>query len=273
VTSSRKSGSSSAWGAGGTPSLRSAVSCSVSCPASEPWSGRYWTVQTTAAGRLSPRSEHPPAAAASTPIPAVCRTQGLIRLILPSTTPRVSDFTPMDDGGVHLGAWTRRSRTHRVPEAAWAPVDEDDHVRRTIPASADETFALLADLRGHHRWIPLTTTDAPPPPARPGDALTALTAGVLPDRMRVEHVRPPSVDGGPGVLGVRKLGPVLLGDVEITVTPAGPGASVVDWREDVWLRGPLPRRLTRLLLTPPLEAMTALALRRVERHLDVAGDH
>lgn len=139
-------------------------------------------------------------------------------------------------------------------------------MRRTIPASAAETFALLTDLPGHHRWIPLTTTDAPPPPARPGDVLTAVTLGVLPDRMRVEHLRPPA-EGAPGVLVVRKLGPVLLGPVEITVTPTGPRACVVHWREDVWLRGPLPRRLTALLLTPVLEAMTAVALRRVEQHL------
>lgn len=156
-------------------------------------------------------------------------------------------------------------------QARWATgagMGEDDDVRRTIPASADETFTLLTDLRGHHRWIPLTTTDAPPPPARPGDALIALTAGVFPDRMRVEEIRRPSDDGGaPGVLVVRKLGPVLLGPVEITVEPLGPDACTVDWREDVWLRGPLPRRLTRVLLAAPLELMTALALRRVERHL------
>jgi hypothetical protein len=145
---------------------------------------------------------------------------------------------------------------------------EDDGVRRTIPAPADETFTLLTDLRGHHRWIPLTTTDAPPPPARPGDALIALTAGVFPDHMRVDEIRPPSDDdGGRGVLVVRKLGPVLLGRVEITVEALGPDACTVDWREDVWLRGPLPRRLTSLLLAPSLETMTALALRRVERHL------
>jgi hypothetical protein len=97
--------------------------------------------------------------------------------------------------------------------------------------------------------------------------LIALTAGVFPDRMRVEEIRPPSGDGAPGMLVVRKLGPVLLGRVEITVEPLGPDASTVDWREDVWLRGPLPRRLTRLLLAVPLDVMTALALRRVERHL------
>jgi hypothetical protein len=140
-------------------------------------------------------------------------------------------------------------------------------VRRTLPAPAPVAFALLADLRGHHRWIPLTSTDAPPPPVRRGDTLTALTAGIFPDRMRVEDVRHPDDVHHHGELHVRKLGPVLLGDVRITVTPTGPGTSVADWREDVWLRGPLPRGLTRLLLTPVLEAMTALALRRVERHL------
>ncbi|PFG38920.1 polyketide cyclase/dehydrase/lipid transport protein [Georgenia soli] len=144
-------------------------------------------------------------------------------------------------------------------------------MRRTLPAPAPEAFALLADLRGHHRWIPLTTTDAPPPPARRGDVLTAVTAGFFPDRMRVEHVRHPDAVRQDGELRVRKLGPVLLGDVTITVTPAGPGTCVADWREDVWLRGPLPRALTRLLLTPVLEGMTALALRKVERHLAGSG--
>ncbi|WP_043502275.1 SRPBCC family protein [Georgenia sp. SUBG003] len=145
-------------------------------------------------------------------------------------------------------------------------------MRRTLPAPAAEAFALLADLRGHHRWIPLTTTDAPPPPARRGDVLTAVTAGFFRDRMQVEDVRHPDGDRHDGELRVRKLGPVILGDVRITVTPAGPGTCVADWQEDVWLRGPLPRGLTRLVLSPVLEAMTALALQRVARHLTTAAD-
>ncbi|MPV38732.1 SRPBCC family protein [Georgenia subflava] len=140
-------------------------------------------------------------------------------------------------------------------------------MRRALPVPAAAAFGLLTDLAGHHRWIPLTRTDAPPAPPRPGDLLTAVTAGVLPDRMVVTEVRAPAGDTA-GVLRVRKEGPLLLGPVTIAVEPAGHDRCTVRWTEEVWLRGPLPRPLTRLLLAPTLEAMTAVALRWVARHLD-----
>ena len=62
-----------------------------------------------------------------------------------------------------------------------------------------------------------------------------------------------------------KVGPVLLGEVAIVVAPAGPGRARVRWTEDVYLRGPLPRRLTTALLHPVLTAMTTLALWRMDR--------
>ncbi|UNX55420.1 hypothetical protein MF406_03910 [Georgenia sp. TF02-10] len=139
-------------------------------------------------------------------------------------------------------------------------------MRRTLPVPAAEAFALLTDLRGHGRWTPLTVVDAPPVPPRPGDAVTAVTACAFVDRMQVVGVRPP--DGGAaGLLEVRKVGPVLLGSVQISVHPRGPTACEARWEEDVWLRGPLPRRWTGMVLTPVLETMSALALWRVERHL------
>lgn len=135
-----------------------------------------------------------------------------------------------------------------------------------LPHAAPAVWETLADLAGHHRWVPLTTTDAPPPPPRPGDRLTAVTAGVLVDRMLVTRARPP-LEGRPGVLTLEKIGPILLGPVRIVVAPAGPAACTVDWREHVHLAGPLPRRLTAALLRPVLTVMTRLALRRVAGHL------
>lgn len=139
-------------------------------------------------------------------------------------------------------------------------------MRRVLPVPAEVAFALIGDLAGHDRWIPLTTVDAPPAPPRPGDVMEAVTTGFLVDRMRVEEVRPPE-DGAPGLLRVRKIGPVLLGAVSIEVEPLGPGRCAVDWREEVHLRGPLPRRLTTAVLAPVLEGMTGLALWRIERYL------
>ncbi|WP_447925692.1 SRPBCC family protein [Georgenia muralis] len=139
-------------------------------------------------------------------------------------------------------------------------------MRRVLPVPAEVAFTLIGDLAGHDRWIPLTTIDAPPAPPRPGDVMEAVTTGFFVDRMRVEEVRAPE-GGRPGLLRVRKIGPVLLGDVSIEVEPLGPGRCAVDWGEQVHLRGPLPRRFTTALLTPVLEGMTALALWRIERYL------
>lgn len=137
-----------------------------------------------------------------------------------------------------------------------------------LPFPAHEVWTLLSDLSGHHRWIPLTTTSAPPAPPQPGDELVAVTLGVLPDRMTVTSVVPPGPGHDTAELLLVKTGPLLLGPVGITIRALGPGACAVDWAEDVWLRGPVPRRLTAAVLALPLRGMTRFALRRVRRHLE-----
>ncbi|MFC4553979.1 hypothetical protein [Georgenia faecalis] len=164
---------------------------------------------------------------------------------------------------------------------------------RVLPLPADEAFALVTDFARHGEWIPLTRMSVPAGGARPGDAVVARSAVVLLDRMTLERLDPPSVvpgAGGPGgataggatacgvgraprtnpadgVAVLRKDGPVLLGSATVVVTPVGTRAARVRWTEDVWLRGPLPRRVTRAVLAPLLDAMVGLALWRMDRSL------
>ncbi|WP_152192255.1 SRPBCC family protein [Georgenia satyanarayanai] len=131
---------------------------------------------------------------------------------------------------------------------------------RTLDLPQDWAYAVVTAVRHHGRWIPLTRVDAPARALRAGDDVVGRSALVLVDRMRVTHA------DAPRELRLVKTGPLLLGEVTITVRPDGPSRAVVDWVEEgVHLRGPLPRRLTAALLRPSLEAMTALALWRIHR--------
>ncbi|PFG19250.1 SRPBCC family protein [Serinibacter salmoneus] len=109
-------------------------------------------------------------------------------------------------------------------------------VSRTIPASAQRTFALLADVERHDRWIPLTTITRPPgeagTPLRPGSRFLADTAGILPDRMVVTRAHDGAAHPGePLALHLRKLGPLLVGETWIRVQPTSPEATtcVATW--------------------------------------------
>lgn len=127
---------------------------------------------------------------------------------------------------------------------------------RVLDVPPERAFQLVATLREHGRWIPLTRVDAPTGVPRAGDVVVARTAGVFVDRMQVLTVDPPRT------LVLRKLGPVLLGTATITVTAASGGRSRVSWTYDARLRGPLP---AARLLTPALEGMAAFALARMAR--------
>ena len=137
-------------------------------------------------------------------------------------------------------------------------------MKTTIDLSAADAYALITDFAAHERWIPLTTIAVPSRPLAEGDEVVARSAGLIVDRMRVVELSPPAGQV-PGVMKVRKVGPLLLGDAVITVEPVGAGSSVLRWSEDVWLAGPLPIRLTRAVLAPPLNGMLALAARGIRR--------
>lgn len=147
---------------------------------------------------------------------------------------------------------------------------------RVIALPPTAAFELITDLTRHSEWIPLTRIQGPATP-RAGARYSALSAGVIRDRMELERFEPPR-PGGPveaiGVAEYRKHGPVLLGRARITVSPgAGPGsgASLVNWEYDAWLAG-LPPSATRAVLTRALDAMAALALWRASASVATSVD-
>jgi len=142
-----------------------------------------------------------------------------------------------------------------------------------LPVSAERAWALVADVRNHVRWIPLTRIDAAPS-LGVGDRFTAVSgpgalcgSPGLVDRMVVERTDAP--DTGTGTAGVavyRKLGPVLLGTASVRVEPRGPASCRIVWAEDVHLRG-LPARVTAPVLAAPAGLMLRGALRAIRREL------
>ncbi|MEZ0446861.1 SRPBCC family protein [Cellulomonas sp. ICMP 17802] len=140
-----------------------------------------------------------------------------------------------------------------------------DAVVRAFPVDATTAWELVADLRNHERWIPLTriTVD--------GSTVTAVSGPLakrgfpgLKDVMTIDRYDPPA-GADPGVATFTKGGRVLKGTASIVVVPAGPSSSRVFWSENVHLAGPLPRRLTEALLKPFLGGMVRYALLKAFR--------
>lgn len=139
----------------------------------------------------------------------------------------------------------------------------------TVPLPAAEAFALVADVRNHDRWIPLTHgrfPDAPPGPLPRGARFTMLSTPGIVDRMIVTDL-----GGEPATVlstTFRKAGPQLDGLAGIEVRPGTTeGTSRITWWEDVHLAGPLPARLTGAVLGPFLVLMLRWALRGVVREI------
>ena len=153
-------------------------------------------------------------------------------------------------------------------------------VTRVLPGQPGALFDLVADVRHHSRWIPLTSGAFPAGPS--GDPLpdgplprgarfTMYSHPGIVDRMEVVGLDRPAL-GSSGSerhsLVLRKAGPLLQGTAGIDVEPVDHASSLVTWWEEVALAGPLPARLTSRLLAVPLGLMLRLALHRVARELD-----
>jgi hypothetical protein len=126
-------------------------------------------------------------------------------------------------------------------------------------------WEVVADVRNHERWIPLTRVDAAPT-LGVGDRFVAVTGpratrggGGLRDSMTVTRSDPPTATS-PGVGVYRKTGPTLLGEATVHVRPTGPASCALIWTEDVHLRV-----LPRALIAPLLRPFTAVMLRRALR--------
>ena len=112
-------------------------------------------------------------------------------------------------------------------------------------------FDVVTDWPRQSAWVPATVVARAQdsPVAAVGERFvgtTTLGPFVLVDAMEVVERVPPDGTEGPGASGrvrVVKTGDVLGGDVDIVVSPAGPGRVRVDWTERILLR---PRWLSRL---------------------------
>lgn len=146
-------------------------------------------------------------------------------------------------------------------------------VSRVLALDAASAFALVADVRNHERWIPVTrgtyprtaSGALPPGPFPVGTRFTMTSGPGFVDRMIVTAVSGDD-DADPSAersITLRKAGPLLLGTAGLVVTPLDPLTCRVTWWEDAYLAGPLPAHLTRAAVSPVLAQMMALALRRV----------
>ena len=99
----------------------------------------------------------------------------------------------------------------------------------TLAMPADRVWAELTDWGGHGRWIPMTRVDVDPQDPNRFIAWSGLGKLALEDRMHATNLQ---FDGSRGTCHVEKLGPVLVGFAEVTVTAQGDSTRVV-WHEDV----------------------------------------
>lgn len=103
----------------------------------------------------------------------------------------------------------------------------------TLAMPLERVWAELIDWGGHGRWIPMTRVDVDPTDPNRFIAWSGVGRLALEDRMHATNI---TFDGTRGTCHVEKLGPVLVGFAELTVTtaPAGTAAGTrVQWHEDV----------------------------------------
>ncbi len=151
-------------------------------------------------------------------------------------------------------------------------------VRRTLPASASDAFDLLVDLRRHDALFPATHVQGPVGEIRVGSRFSAITAGIVRDRMILRRLERPDPCAGagagadteaqdsPGVAVLEKVGPIFAGFATITVRPITATTCEATWSYDVSLAvGPpwASRRAMSLICS----GLAWLALRQAGRAL------
>jgi len=104
-------------------------------------------------------------------------------------------------------------------------------VTRDLNLPARAVFDELVDWPGHAEWVPLTRVVVESGDGGPGTVFVA-TSGIgplaLPDRMRVDVL-----DADAMTVRVTKIGPVLTGVVDLSVTSLGEQRCRLDWLEDI----------------------------------------
>jgi Polyketide cyclase / dehydrase and lipid transport len=108
-------------------------------------------------------------------------------------------------------------------------------VTRSLALPADVVFDELIDWKGHANWVPMTRVEILNGDGGPGTvfvATTGLGPLALPDRMRVDELDPVAMTSR-----ITKIGPMLSGVVDLSVTRTGETTSRLDWVEDIRVPG------------------------------------
>jgi hypothetical protein len=104
-------------------------------------------------------------------------------------------------------------------------------VQRDLALPARVVFDELVDWKAHEDWVPLTKVEILSGGGGIGTEFIA-TSGVgplaLPDRMRVDEL-----DTEAMTVRVTKIGPLLTGDVLLSVTEISKTSSHLEWVEDI----------------------------------------
>lgn len=114
-------------------------------------------------------------------------------------------------------------------------------IRIESPLTAPVAWQRILDVHRHGEVVPLTTMSGARYAAElaPGSRFVGRT-GVGPigfdDPMVVDEITPPT-EGTPGMARIRKEGSVVRGWIELTVTPSVHGGSVIEWVQQISVRG------------------------------------
>ncbi len=102
---------------------------------------------------------------------------------------------------------------------------------RIVPMTPELAWQRLTDWRSHGEWIPLTRVDVDPDDPDRFTAWSGIGRIALEDRM---HLIDRTVDDSGRRARIAKLGPVLVGEAEFSVSAGiAPDSAVVQWREVV----------------------------------------
>jgi len=144
-------------------------------------------------------------------------------------------------------------------------------IERAVAASPRQVWEVITDWAGYSRWMPLTTMRVDPGPTRVGWSFAGMT-GIgrwrLHDVMLITDWSPPA-ETGPGTFRLVKVGRLLAGWAEVSVSPISGGAQTrLLWREDIVIRpafvgrllAPVADRFNRALFARVVDAMAAEAV-------------
>lgn len=134
---------------------------------------------------------------------------------------------------------------------------------RIVPMTPELAWQRLTDWQSHGEWIPLTRVEVDPTDPDRFTAWSGIGQLALEDRMQLTHR---TVDPHARRARIAKLGPVLVGEAEFSVS-AGitAGSAVVQWREVVAvpylprLLGPIAATMGKYLFTMALGRMARTA--------------